>query len=199
MADAVARIQYHRPPSRTDLFEQRVVHRNAERIITFMAATPVSHPVLVGGEVILEPGSPVIWFTYPGRLHDVGIFHDAAGHFTGYYANILTPVVFHSTLEWETTDLFLDVWLDRKGQAHLLDEAELAAAVKNGWVGREVATTATAEAGRLLDAIAAGDFPPADVRDWSLERVRAQLLAGRRHAAQPPGVTPRDRRGVDSN
>jgi predicted RNA-binding protein associated with RNAse of E/G family len=45
--------------------------------------------------------------------------------FTGYYANILTPVRFHSPLDWETTDLFLDVWLDADGSATLLDEDEL--------------------------------------------------------------------------
>jgi len=171
MHEAIARIQYHRPPSRTDLFEQRVVHRTAERIITFMPHTPISRTLYVDGKVILEPGSPVIWFTYPGRMHDIGIFHDAAGHFTGYYANIITPVVFHGGLEWETTDLFLDVWLGGDGRAELLDEAELASAVANGWVDRETADSARAEAERLLAAVARGEFPPADVREWSLARV----------------------------
>jgi hypothetical protein len=110
------------------------MHRDAERIITFMPATPISRTIRVGAEVILEPGSPVIWFTYPGQMHDIGIFHDAAGAFTGYYANILTPVVFHTALEWETTDLFLDVWLGRSGRGQLLDEDELAAAVEKGWL-----------------------------------------------------------------
>jgi predicted RNA-binding protein associated with RNAse of E/G family len=179
MPDALARIQYHRPPSRTDLFEQRVVHRNPERIITFMPATPVSRPIRVAGEVILEPGSPVIWFTYPGLMHDVGIFHDAAGRFTGYYANVLTPVVFHSTLEWETTDLFLDVWLGRDGEAHLLDEPELKAAVENGWLDRETAAAARVEADRLLAATRSGEFPPPEVRDWNLDRVRRNSPGGR--------------------
>jgi predicted RNA-binding protein associated with RNAse of E/G family len=128
----------------------------------------------------------VIWFTYPGRMHDVGIFHDAAGRFTGYYANILTPVVFHSTLEWETTDLFLDVWLGRDGKAHLLDEAELKVAVQNGWLDRQTAANARAEAERLMDAIAAGEFPSADVREWNLERVRTQVPTGRGTRGNPP-------------
>ena len=171
MTDQLARIQYHRPPSRTDLFEQRVMHRDAERIITFMPATPISRTIRVGAEVILEPGSPVIWFTYPGQMHDIGIFHDAAGAFTGYYANILTPVVFHTALEWETTDLFLDVWLGRSGRGQLLDEDELAAALEKGWLDRDTAAAARAEADRLLAAIAAREFPPADVREWTLARV----------------------------
>ncbi|NJD09773.1 MAG: DUF402 domain-containing protein [Gemmatimonadetes bacterium] len=177
MAEPIARIQYRRPPSRTDLFEQRVVHRNVQRIITFMPDTPLARTLRVDGRVILEPGSPVIWFTYPGRMHDVGVFHDAAGRFTGYYANILTPVVFHTALEWETTDLFLDVWLGSDGRLVLLDEAEFTLAVGNGWLDRSTAAAARAEADRLLAAGAAGEFPPPDVRDWTLERVLG--MAGR--------------------
>lgn len=179
MAEPVARIQYHRPPSRTDLFEQRVLHRDAHRIITFMPNTPMSRTLRVRGEAILEPGSPVIWFTYPGRMHDIGRFHDATGRFTGYYANILTPVVFHSALEWETTDLFLDVWLGPDGEGVLLDEAELDLAVGNGWLDRGTAAAARAEADRLLAAIAAGEFPPAEVREWTLERVTGQARGGK--------------------
>jgi predicted RNA-binding protein associated with RNAse of E/G family len=171
MHNALARIHYHRPPSRTDLFEQRLVHRNQERIVTFMAQTPISRTVLVAGEVILEPGSPVIWFTYPGRMHDIGIFHDAAGRFTGYYANILTPVVFHSSLEWETTDLFLDVWLSAAGRAELLDADELQNAEEKGWVDRATAASARAEADGLLAAIGRGRFPPAELTEWSLARI----------------------------
>lgn len=181
MAEPLARIQYHRPPSRTDLFEQRVVHRNAERIITFMANTPLSRTLRVDGEVILEPGSPVIWFTYPGRMHDLGIFHDATGRFTGYYANVLTPVVFHSSLEWETTDLFLDVWTGRDGSSVLLDDDELTLAVENGWLDRDTAAAARREAERLLAAIAAGEFPAPDVREWTLARVRAEAAGGAGH------------------
>jgi predicted RNA-binding protein associated with RNAse of E/G family len=183
VTEPLARIHYHRPPSRTDLFEQRVVHRNAQRIITFMPATPILRPMLVAGEAVLEPGSPVIWFTYPGRMHDLGAFHDAAGRFTGYYANILTPVIFHSALEWETTDLFLDVWLGQDGRSELLDEAELAEAVASGWLDRTTAAAARTEADRLLREIAAGTFPPADAREWTLERVSASAPGQRRGSA----------------
>lgn len=182
MAEPQARIHYHRPPSRTDLFEQWVVQRSAKCIVTFMPATPLTRPVRVEGETILEPGSPVVWFTYPGRMHDVGIFHDAAGRFTGYYANILTPVIFHSPLEWETTDLFLDIWVDRTGRGMLLDEEELAGALANGWLDQATAAAARGEADRLLRAAALGEFPPADVRAWSLARVRQARTGRERHA-----------------
>ncbi len=57
-----------------------------------MPAAGVSRPTVVAGRTVLEPGSPVVWFTFPGRHHDIGRFHTPDGRFTGYYANILTTV-----------------------------------------------------------------------------------------------------------
>ncbi|HSJ15700.1 MAG TPA: DUF402 domain-containing protein [Longimicrobiales bacterium] len=166
------RIHYHRPPARRDVFVQQLVHASDERIITLMPRTPLAAPVRVHGRTVLENGAPVIWFTYPGAMHDIGIFHDRHGERTGWYANLLTPVRMRGPLEWETTDLFLDVWLDERGPC-LLDEDELAEAVTRGWVDNALADAARTEAGRLLAAAAEGRFPPAEVRAWSLARVAA--------------------------
>ena len=57
-----------------------------------MPAAGVTRPTVVNGRAVLEPGAPVVWFTFPGRHHDIGRFHTADGTFTGCYANILTPV-----------------------------------------------------------------------------------------------------------
>lgn len=168
-------IHYRRPPDRRDLFTQSLVHRDDTCIVTFMPNTPLARPVRVNGTTVLEDGSPVIWFTYPGRMHDVGCFHDARGRFTGWYANVLTPVQFRSPLEWETTDLFLDVWLDPGGEAVLLDRDELDAALASGAIGAAQAAAAVGEAERLLAAAARGDFPPAEARAWTLPRVHAAL------------------------
>lgn len=174
MADAArVRIHYRRPPDRIDLFVQPLVQRSADCIITFMPRTPLPRPVRVHDRIVLEDGGPVIWFTWPDRMHDVGCFHDLHGRCTGHYANIITPVQFRSPTEWETTDLFLDVWVGADGTVALLDEDELAAAVAAGAVGQDVAALARAEADRLLAAARIGDFPPAEVRAWTLERVRA--------------------------
>jgi predicted RNA-binding protein associated with RNAse of E/G family len=166
---AAVRIHYHRPPARTDLFVQELIAANDERIITLMPRTPLAAPVRVDGRTVLEDGASVLWFTYPGRMHDIGIFHDAHGRRTGWYANVLTPVRPRGPLEWETTDLFLDVWLDERG-ARLLDEDELEAALAQGWLDGALAAAARAEAARLLEDAAAGRFPPAEVRGWTLER-----------------------------
>ena len=68
------------------------------------------------GKIALEAGSDAVWFTFPGLWHDIGRFHRADGEFTGIYANILTPPVIEPDGKWETTDLFLDIWVDPEGR-----------------------------------------------------------------------------------
>lgn len=166
----IVRIHYHRPPDREDVYVQRLLMRDADCIITFMPKTPMEGPATVGGRVILEDGSPVIWFTFPGRWHDIGRFHTADGRFTGIYANILTPVEHVDSSSWKTTDLFLDVWLDADGSVHTLDEDELDEAVERGWVDNGLAARARDEAARIHRAAVEGLWPPAPVEEWTLER-----------------------------
>ena len=138
-------IHYDRPPGRVELFHQ---------------------------EVVLEDGSSVVWFTFPGAWHDIGRFHRADGTFTGFYANVLTPVEMDGD-DWWTTDLFLDVWLPPDGAPVILDEAELDEAVGRELVERTVAERARLEAEGLQAAAEAGSWPPAVVREWTLERARS--------------------------
>ncbi|MGH7465322.1 MAG: DUF402 domain-containing protein, partial [Longimicrobiales bacterium] len=130
-ASSDVEIHYTRPPDRMTIFRQHLVHRTTDCIITLLNHARVGRTVTVRGEPVLEGGAPIVWFTFPGAWHDIGRFHSAAGEFTGYYANVLTPVRFITPWKWETTDLFVDVWKDDRG-AELLDEAELDAALLQG-------------------------------------------------------------------
>jgi predicted RNA-binding protein associated with RNAse of E/G family len=170
-------IHYLRLPDRRTVFCQRLVNREAGCTITLMEHTPLSAPVSAGGRTMLEPGAPVVWFTFDGAWHDIGRFHDAGGTFTGWYANLIEPVRFRSPLVWDTTDLFLDVWYDAGGTILLLDEDEFEEALARGWLAAGAAAAAQAEAARLLAAAAAGSWPPAVARDWTLDRARAAIAA----------------------
>ena len=128
-------------------------------------------PSIVDGEVILESGSSIVWFSYPGLWHDIGLFHRRDGAFTGYYANILTPVLMDGT-RWDTTDLFLDVWLGVQGEPTILDEVELVEALEAGWIDQDTAGRAREEAAALVAAARTGSWPPHEVRVWTLERAR---------------------------
>lgn len=127
--------------------------------------------MLVAGQPVLEADSPAVWLTFPGRWHDIGRFHRPDGTFTGYYANVLTPVRIEGDV-WETTDLFLDLFVTPAGEVHLLDVEELAEAERAGWVGPELAGRARAEAERLAGAARDGTWPPPVAREWTLERAR---------------------------
>ncbi|HEU0302402.1 MAG TPA: DUF402 domain-containing protein, partial [Longimicrobium sp.] len=172
--DAVT-IHYRRPPDRLELFEQAVVDDDGRCVVTFLSAARIGKPMEVGGRVVLEPGAAVVWFTYRGDVwHDVGRFHRADGTFTGIYANILTPVRMRGA-RWETTDLFLDLWMDADGAVEILDRDEFDAAVDAGWIDAPTAARALAEAERLADGARRGAWPPPPVAGWTLERARERL------------------------
>ncbi len=152
-------IHYHRPGRGTEIYRQRVLAREDGAIVTLQQSTPLDAPMRVNGATILEPSSPVIWFTFPSAWHDIGIFALADGTPTGIYANILTPVQFVGPNEWRTTDLCLDIWLPHGGRAQLLDEDELAAAEAAGLIAGEVAARAREEAARVLEEWGAGRWP----------------------------------------
>ncbi len=173
--DAI-QIRYRRPPDREELFEQRFVARDGGTIVTLLEAATVKRPLLVDGLTILEPGSPIVWFTFAGERHDIGRFHRADGAFTGLYANVLTPVQGLDTADWATTDLFLDVWLPASGVApQLLDEDELAEAAERGWIDATTAASSRTEGARLIDAFRSGAWPPPIVHRWTLDRAREHL------------------------
>jgi len=165
------RIHYRRPPDRLEIFEQHLVHDAPDVKVTLAPAVARTRPIEIGGRVVLEDRSPVVWFTFPGAWHDIGRFHTADGAFTGLYANVVTPVVLGADHEWETTDLFLDLWVDARG-AVVLDRDELDGAISQGWVDEETAEKAIAEVGRMQEDAEAGRWPPAVVNEWTLERAR---------------------------
>jgi predicted RNA-binding protein associated with RNAse of E/G family len=170
----IVTIRYRRLPADERLFRQRLVAELPECVVTLLDSAPVSQPVIAGGATVLEPGAPVVWFTYPGLWYDIGRFHLADGTFTGLYANILTPVRMDGR-DWETTDLLLDVWLGIGGEAEILDEEEFGAAVQAGWLDRETAVRARATAASLAAGAAVGSWPPPHVHEWTLEAARSRL------------------------
>jgi predicted RNA-binding protein associated with RNAse of E/G family len=164
------RIHYHRLPDRVQVFEQELVVDAGAYIVTFLPAAAIPKPVRVGGQVVLEPGSPVVWFTYPGIGYDAGRFHRADGTFTGVYANLLTPVQIRGD-SWRTTDLCLDVWAGADGTVEILDEDEFAEAVEQGWIDTPTAEAARAQADALAAEARQGSWPPQHIQHWTLERV----------------------------
>lgn len=169
-------IHYRRPPDDVRIYDQRIVLSRSDVIITLSDPLELSRPVTVEGEAVLETGSLALWFTFPGVWHDIGRFHRADGHYTGAYANVLTPPELGATV-WKTTDLFLDVWLAPGGDPVLLDEDEFEDARGRGLVEEATAVRALREAHDILARARRGAWPPAIVREWTLERALEALAA----------------------
>lgn len=166
------RIAYLRPPDRTTSFRQRLVHDGTDVKVTLAEGLDVDPPLRIHGRPVLERGSSAIWFTFPGAWHDIGRFYLADGKPTGLYANLITPCVFDTALDWQTTDLFLDLWIPEGGDPrtpHLLDADELDEAVLLGHLSLRLAETARQEADSLLRRAATGAWPPPVVGDWTLD------------------------------
>ena len=163
-------IRYQRVGAPLAVYRLLVLESRPEVVVTFQPRTPINEPIVVDGMTILEPGSPVVWFTFPGKWHDIGLFHRTDGALTGLYANILTPVEFVDERFWTTTDLCLDVWVPRRGPVELVDKDELDEAQDRDWIPQRLANRARAEASTLMHAHSAGAWPPPETGQWSLAR-----------------------------
>ena len=183
-APTEVRIHYHRPPDRTDVFVQRLVHDDGRVKVTLARDLRLSTPLTISGRPALEDGSTVVWFTFPGAWHDVGRFHLADGRLSGIYANVLVPCLFEPGETWYTTDLFLDLWIPANNGVwerivspapQVLDAEELERAEEAGWISSTLAARARQEAERLLAAAREARWPPAVVEEWTLERALKAL------------------------
>ena len=168
----LVRIHYLRQPDRLTVFEQYILFERDDVIVTFLPKSDVKRSIVVDGRTILEQDAPIVWFTFPGAWHDIGRFHTNAGEFTGWYANILSPVQFASRREWHTRDLCLDVWRAADGTLRLLDEDEFAEASAKGWITPEEQRRARQEAAAILEAARRDEWPPPIAREWTLERAK---------------------------
>jgi predicted RNA-binding protein associated with RNAse of E/G family len=171
MSAPLVQLHYRRPPDRLQVHLQPLVHDAPDVKVTLMPAVQLARPMRVAERVVSEDGSAIVWFSFPGLWHDIGRFHLADGTYTGLYANTLTPVEMRADHVWDSTDLFLDVWLDERGPV-VLDEDELEEAVARRWLEPAMGERAQREVARILEGIERGTWPPPVVGEWTLERAR---------------------------
>jgi len=184
-------IHYLRPPDREQIYVQRLIAVEDGALITLARDLQFDPPMTIEGQVALERESVAIWFTFPNAWHDIGIFHRADGSVSGVYANILTPPVLSphpQGYRWDTTDLFLDVWMPTGGGHTLLDVDQFHEAEDRGEMPDNLARKAEREAGRILQELERGAWPPPVVARWTLERalaVESTLVADGAPGAPP--------------
>lgn len=175
----IVSIDYCRLPDQYAAFKQACVFENDEVIVTYAERSGIQHPKHLEQTIILEPDSPVVWFTFPNQWHDIGRFHRADGTFTGLYANIITPIERITRYHWSTTDLFLDLWI-ADDRLVLLDEDDLLYAEVRKHISEEDGIRARQEVFRLQCEWEDGKWPPPIVQEWTLERARRVAHGTRR-------------------
>jgi predicted RNA-binding protein associated with RNAse of E/G family len=156
---------YRRLPNDIREFPGNLRAATANRLI-IESPVLVDEPISVDGEIIADTGYLAIWFVYKGRWYDVGKFYDRAGMRIGYYCDIIKPVKRVLATPSKTvmlTDLFLDLWIDKDGSAHVLDEEELEAAEKERAISCTLAREARRQIRLLIGRVNAGRFPPAEI------------------------------------
>ena len=171
---SLVEIHYRRPPGRLQVFRQHLLRDADDVKVTLARDMTFEQTMRIEGDVVLEDGSDVVWFTFPGLWHDIGRFHRADGTFTGIYANVISPVEIEGSV-WHTTDLYLDVWLGPDGSLLLLDEDEFEEAVGRELIDLPTATRVRQEADAILKAARDGTWPPAVVAEWTRERALGAL------------------------
>lgn len=184
-------VTFRRPPDRVRVYRQELLLDEANRKVTLLLRAPDAEARTIEGGPTLAPGAALLWFTFPGRWHEVAAFHDPRGRLLGHYTNIVCPPRLTGD-RWEIVDLFLDLWQPARGPPRLLDEDEFRGARSRGWLEEGEAARAREEADLLLARARAGRWPPPEVTEWPLEsvpylrlrrdapgRYRARLLSGR--------------------
>ncbi|MGQ9514609.1 MAG: DUF402 domain-containing protein [Thermoproteota archaeon] len=157
-------LYYRRPPDRLDIIEVQVL-KDTSSFVVLRHTLKVSKPLEVDRRIVIGNGYDAAWFIYRGKYYTIGVIRDLAGSFTGYYCDIILPLV---SLDgaYEATDLFLDLWITPDGRAFVLDEDEFKEAVSKGWISSKVAHIAREVMDRMIRAVKEGTFPPKLVRDF---------------------------------
>jgi len=85
---------YVRPGGHRVTFEAQLLRADRDVVILSHVAHP-SKPLVQAGQAVIEDGYDVVWFLFKGRPYDIGRFYRPDGTWTGYYVDILEPVVWH--------------------------------------------------------------------------------------------------------
>jgi len=160
-------LDYERPGKSRLTYREELLQDLPDVKILSMKFTGKSEMV-VGETTILQPGSPMVWFIFPGKWYDIGRFYLIDGAFTGYYTNLCTPVQMQGN-RWATTDLFLDLWIPaRGGSSKWLDEDELDHAVRTDALPRHLFEKAIQVRSEIEDLCSRDLWPPTSVTDWTM-------------------------------
>ncbi len=109
----------------------RVKLRYSGEIVEYLThgmviSAPWTLPVRDLGYTVFEPGDQFTEYYYTDRWYNIFDIMRSDGIRKGWYCNVTEPASIHDN-QIEQVDLLLDVWVDPKGIALVLDEDEFEA------------------------------------------------------------------------
>lgn len=157
-------LTYKRLPDRVDRFQQDLLHIDDSVIVTTQRVRP-SAAIVQKDKTVLDANFAVVWFIFTGAWFDVGRVYNLENAWTGYYCDIIKPVVRDVDTSgrlvcFEITDLFLDLWVNPDGSYAVQDADEFSVAVRGGAIDAGLAKQAEAALQELIAEVEAGDFTP---------------------------------------
>lgn len=161
-------LTYKRLPDRINYFEQTLLYKDDDIIITTQKIYP-SSPIIYDGREVLADNFTAIWFVFTGVWYDIGKIYNLDSEWTGYYCDIILPVT-RSKSKFEIVDLFLDLWISPDGGYAIQDQDEFEEAVKIGVISDEVANKARNTMDYLIEETTKNRFPPKIVKDYVIKQ-----------------------------
>ncbi|MYG00568.1 DUF402 domain-containing protein, partial [Candidatus Poribacteria bacterium] len=101
-----------------------------------------------------------------GKWYDIGKIYNLNNEWTGYYCDIIKPVIRNSDT-FEIVDLFLDLWISPNGSYEIQDEDEFETAIQEGFISTDLAKKARNALTNLIDEVSSGIFPPEFVNEFT--------------------------------
>lgn len=161
-------LRYIRLPDQVmDLYNDLIY--KSEKVIVGRSQITSTNTVTFDGEVVLAPGFQIIYFELIGKWFSIGKIRNLKGRHTGYYCDVVTPIRHLKDGVFELTDLFLDLWVSPYLKYKVLDEEELEAAYKKGWINKRLYEKAKLELKKLINLVKQGKFPPYHVKHLEMK------------------------------
>lgn len=170
LAKGEVSFEYLRPPNKCRTFKASLLEATEDRIVLSHQVFPSKGPLVVGDEEVIGWGYGSVWFLYKNQPFDVARFYRPDGTWTGYYVDVLEPVLWTDADPRSIqaiVDLFLDLWIAPDGSHQVLDVDEFEEAVEKGWITDEQAGRAKLALHHLVEQTVKGRFPPREIKNFS--------------------------------
>lgn len=122
-------------------------------ILTTETWNDMERPWTQGNTIIAKPGYRWVTKWEAGENYTINKIYDDKGNLVALYCDIGSPLK-ETPVGLEFDDWYLDVWQPVGSKPEILDEEELGAAVKAGYLTDKEATVARNAANQLVEELA---------------------------------------------